>query len=184
MRDGTRSWLWAGRTGRALAVAAVLVAPAAARAVEAQAAAEVAESPDAVFALLTDFARWGELFPAVASLSVERVDEHSARLRTRTRVAGHTVRYTLAARIDADARSVDCVLEGGEPSDVRALASSWRLREAAGGGTRIELSVRSESGLPLPGFLERRITEQSARQSVDALVSALGERRLTLAAAD
>lgn len=169
--------------GITLAVAAA--APAALADDEAHASVEVAAPPDAVWALLADFARWEELFPTMGSVAVERVDEQRARLRTRTRVAGHTVRYTLDARSDARERRIECALAPGEPSDVAALVSRWRLVETPGGGTRIELSVRSDSGLPLPRFLERRMTALSTRQSVDALAAAVGaERRLTVAAAD
>lgn len=185
MRSGIARSRWSGwpiAAGFALALAAG--APGANAVVEAHAVAEVSERPEAVWALLQDFPRWDQVFPSVASVTVERVDERHVRLRTRTSVAGRSVRYTLAATIDAGEGRIDCALDPREPSDVRSLASSWRVRAVPGGGTRIELTVRSESGLALPRFVERRFTERSTRQSVAALVSALDERRLTLAAAD
>jgi carbon monoxide dehydrogenase subunit G len=166
------------------ALAAAALAPAARGAEEALATAEVAETPEAVWAVLSDFASWERVFPAVANLEVDRIDERRVRLHTRTRVAGRLVRYTLAATVDADAHRIDCALDRRAPTDVVALESSWRVHETPAGGARIELLVRSESGFALPGFVERRIAELSTRQSVDALVAALSERRVALAAAD
>lgn len=172
------------RGGRAAACALLLLAtapPAHARE-QAVASAEVADAPETVWALLTDFDGWEQLFPAVSSLAVERVDARSARLHTRTRVAGLSVRYTLAATLDAAARRLDCTLDRREPADIEALTSSWRVRATDGGGARIELVVRAESGLALPGFVERRFTALVTRASLDALVAALGAQRVALAA--
>lgn len=171
-----RGW----RTGLGIGLALALLAPAARAAEEARASARVADPPDAVWALLVDFARWDQVFPTVTSVAVEPVDARRVRLHTRTRVAGRTVRYTLAAEVDAAARRIDCTLDPDAPSDVQALASRWRVRETADGGSRIELAVRSESGMGLPRFLERRVTELSTRQSLAALVAALDERRARL----
>lgn len=186
MRSGRGSWRGRGLAAgiAALAVALAVAAPPARAAEETVAAAEVAEHPDAVWALLTDFDRWERVFPSVASLAVDRVDARRVRLHTRTRVAGRIVRYTLAATLDAEARRMDCALDPREPTDVAALHSSWRVTGTAAGGARIELHVRSESGFALPGFVERRITALSTRESVDALVAALSERRVALAAAN
>lgn len=172
-------------TGGALLAAVLLAAPPA-RAVEhASASADVAHSPDAVWALLSDFERWPQVFPSVTSLAVDRVDAQRVRLHIRTSVAGQVVRYTLAATVDADARRIDCALDPSAPADVAALASSWRVRRMPGGGARIELRVRSESGFAVPAFVERQITARSTRQSVSALVAALSaQRRVALAAAD
>lgn len=180
MRRGSgRSRGW--RSAACAALVAAALAPAARGAEEVLATAEVAETPAAVWALLSDFSGWERVFPSVASLEVDRIDERRVRLHTRTRVAGRLVRYTLAATVDAGARRIDCALDRRAPTDVVALESSWRVHETPGGGARIELAVRSESGLAVPGFVERRITELSARQSVDALVTALSERRVALA---
>lgn len=173
---------WGITAGIALALATGCPA---ARAEEAHASARVAERPEAVWALLVDFAGWERVFPSIASVAVEPVDERVVRLHTRSRVAGRTVRYTLAARIDPERRRIDCTLDPSGPSDVVALASRWQVVETPEGGARIELSVRSESGLAVPGFLERRMTALATRQSVAALVEALSAaRRLTVAAAD
>jgi hypothetical protein len=49
---------------------------------------------------------------------------------------------------------------------------------APGGGSLVELRVRSESGAAVPRFLERRVTERSARESVDALAAAVARAQL------
>lgn len=176
------------QTGLGLALALTLLAPTARAVEEARASARVADPPETVWALLVDFARWERIFPTVTRIAVEPVDERHVRLHTRTRVAGRTVRYTLAAEVDATRRRIDCALDPAAPNDVLALASHWRVRASAGGGSRIELAVRSESGIGLPRFLERRMTELSTRRSVLALVAALDAQRQRppspLAAAD
>jgi hypothetical protein len=165
------------RIGMGVGLALALLAPAARAVEEAHASARVADPPEAVWALLADFPHWDRVFPTVTSVAVEIVDDRHVRLHTLTRVAGQTVRYTLAAEVDAAARRIDCTLDPDAPSDVLALASHWRVRPSAGGGSRIELAVRSESGLGLPRFLERRVTEHSTRGSMAALVAALEEQR-------
>lgn len=173
------------RIGARAAACAVLLlskAPPAGAIEETVAAAEVAGPPEAVWALLTDFERWDRLFPSVASLVVDRLDEGRARLRTRTRIAGLSVRYTLLASLDPETRRLDCTLDRREPADIEALSSSWRIHETLEGGTRIELVVRARSGLGLPGFLERRFTGLHTRASLDALLAALGEPRVARAA--
>ena len=173
-----------GRIVRAALLVGLVLPPPASAAEEAFASAEVVHSPAAVWAVLSDFARWDQVFPSVASVAVERVDAHRVRLHLRTAVAGQLVRYTLATTVDAEARRIESTLDPSAPADVVALTSSWRVRETPAGGTRIELHVRSQSGLALPGFVERRFTERSTRQSVAALVSALAtERRVAHAAA-
>lgn len=165
------------------ALAALALAPAVARgAGEAVAAAEVESHPDVAWSLLTDFSRWDRVFPSVASLEVVERGERRFALRTRTRVAGLTVRYTLAATVHGAERRLDCTIDPGEPSDVRALDSSWRVTALPGGGSRIELRVRSDAGLSVPRFVERRMTEQRARESVDALAAALADYRVVAAA--
>lgn len=165
------------------ALAVLALAPGVARgAQEAVAAAEVESHPDVVWSLLTDFSRWDRVFPSVASLEVLERGERRFALRTRTRVAGMTVRYTLAATVHAAERRLDCTIDPGEPSDVRALDSSWRVTALPGGGSRVELRVRSDAGLSVPRFVERRMTEQRARESVDALAAALADYRVVAAA--
>lgn len=165
------------RIGLGLGLALALLAPAAHAVEEARASTRVADPPETVWALLVDFARWEQVFPTVTDLVVEPVDERHLRLHTRSRVAGRTVRYTLATEVDTAARRIDCTLDPNAPSDVLALASHWRVRASGDGGSRIELTVRSESGVGLPRFLERRMTELSTRRSVGALVAALDAQR-------
>jgi|SRR5690606_25071282 len=184
MRTPTRRHLERISCAAWLAVALLAAHPAAA-AEEAFASAEVAHSPEAVWAVLSDFSRWDRVFSSVSSLAVEPIDAVRTRLHLRTAVAGRVVRYTLIATSDARARRIDCALDRSAPADVAALASTWQLRETAAGDTRIELFVRSDSGVAVPRFVERRFTERSTRQSVEALVSALdAERPVAIAAAD
>ena len=86
---------------------------------------------------------------------------------------GRTVRYTVAAQIDTQARRIHLALDPDEPHDVAVLETTWRVHPHADGGSIVELHVVTSSGLPVPHFLERRITEGTTRNSVADLVRAL-----------
>lgn len=171
------------RIAVALATALLGSAPAGA-AEQASASARVPVPPAVVWSRLSDFDAWLDIFPSVAALDVHRVGERRARLRTTTRMAGRTVRYTLAAVLHPERCRIDLALDPTAPADLERLDSTWRVRRAAGGGSRIELDVTSDSGWPVPGFVERRLALRSAREAVEALVAALDGERDARAGAD
>jgi hypothetical protein len=126
-----------------------------------------------VLAVLTNFEAWSRVFAGVDTVATERRDARHARVRQVVRRAGHTLSYTLVVAVDPDAREVALALDPSEPSDVDDLRTTWRVRAHPDGGSTIELRVVSRSGLPVPSFVERRITEGTARSSLDDLVRAL-----------
>jgi hypothetical protein len=61
------------------------------------------------------------------------------------------------------------VLAADAPQDVEAMTAEWRVSEDGSGGTRIELRSTVRTGLPVPGFLERRVVARSIEASARAL---------------
>jgi len=161
------------RTLLTLTFAVLLASPAPADTVEANASAHVAASPERVLALLADFDSWGRVFRSVETLSTERCAPQRARVRQRVHRAGLTFAYTLAATVDPAARRVDLQLDPSEPSDMELVTSTWRVDPHPDGGAFIQLRVQSRTRLRVPAFLERRIAESTARDSLDELVRAL-----------
>lgn len=161
------------RFALALSFACLIAGRAAADAVEVTASARVGASPERVLAVLTDFEAWSRMFSGVDTVAAERCDERHARVRQVVRRAGHTLAYTLAVTVDPESRQVELILDPSEPADVDQLHTVWRVRAHPDGGSLIELRVVTRSGLPVPRFLERRVTQGTARASVDDLVRAL-----------
>jgi ribosome-associated toxin RatA of RatAB toxin-antitoxin module len=161
------------RFALSLLLALGLAGGAAADAVEVRMSARVAASPDRVLALLADFEAWDRVFTGIETRVAEQPGPHHARLRQRVQLMGRTMTYTLAVRVDAAARSVELALDPNEPNDVAELHSVWRVRPHADGGSTIELRVVTSSGLGVPAFVERRVTEGTTRASLDDLVRAL-----------
>ena len=132
--------------------------------------ARVPVEPARVWALLTDFDAQSTLFPSTLHSSVEWIDEQRLRLRQTVRVAGFVIRYTLATTLDRERGVIEGLLDPSEPHDVADIATTWRVAPHRQGGTRVELRVRMRSGLPVPGWLEQRVTERSARETMQRLV--------------
>lgn len=161
------------RLAPTLAVALTLATHAIADPVEVDLSAHVDASPEQVLAVLTNFESWGSLFVSVETLHAERQDPFHARVRQKARRAGHTLSYTLVATIDPNGRRVELALDPAQPHDLEELRTTWRIQALPNGGSRIDLHVLTDSGLPVPGFIERAVAEGTARTSLDELVVAL-----------
>lgn len=161
------------RLAPTLSLALLLAARAFADPVEVHLSAEVGASPEHVLGVLTNFEAWGDVFVSVETLRAERPDPLHARVEQKARRAGHTLAYTLVATIDPSARRVELALDPTRSHDLEELRTSWRIHGLPGGGSRIDLHVVTESGLPVPGFIERAVAEGTARTSLDELVVAL-----------
>jgi ribosome-associated toxin RatA of RatAB toxin-antitoxin module len=162
------------RAALALTVLLAIATAAEAETVEATATAHVAASPERVLAVLADFESWDRVFSGVETVRAERQDERHARVRQRVKRAGFTLAYTLAASVDPAAGRVEMALDESEPSDMERLSSSWHVAPHADGGSQIRLHVVTRTRLPVPAFLERRIAQITARDSLDDLIRALG----------
>jgi carbon monoxide dehydrogenase subunit G len=156
-----------------LVLALVLAGGAAADAVEVRMSARVAAAPERVLALLADFEAWDRVFTGVETRLAERRGASHARLRQHLRLMGRTVTYTLAAHVDAGARSIELALDPSERNDVAELRTTWRVRPHAEGGSTVELRVVTSSGMAVPAFVERQVTEGTVRATLADLVRAL-----------
>lgn len=161
------------RLAATLIFALAFAARAVADPVEVDLAAEVDAAPEHVLGVLTDFESWASVFVSVETLHAERQDPFHARVRQKARRAGHTLAYTLVATIDPGARCVELALDPNQAHDLEELRTTWRIHARPNGGSRIELRVVTDSGLPVPGFVERAVAEGTARTSLDELVLAL-----------
>jgi ribosome-associated toxin RatA of RatAB toxin-antitoxin module len=143
---------------------------------ESVASKRVAHAPDLVWATLNDVRTWRRFFPPGAEVRIEPLGGDRHHVRASTEMAGLRVRYAMIATMRQDQCQVQFELDPSHPADLRYLESTWHIRAVPGGGSEIVLRVESESGMPIPGFLERRLTDASARSSVEALVAELAER--------
>jgi hypothetical protein len=150
----------------------VVSAPRGAAGVEVFATAQVAAAPERVFAVLTKFGEWQQLFSGFRVLHTEQIDARSASIRQLTRVVGRPVVCTMAATLRPEDLRLDLVLDEDQPHDVDEIESQWRIH-AIDGGAKIELRVMMRSGLPLPAFLEQEVLARSTRRSLDDLVRAV-----------
>jgi hypothetical protein len=142
--------------------------------VEVHLSTHVDASPEHVLGVLTNFEAWGNVFVSVETLHAERQDPFHARVRQKARRAGHTLAYTLVATIDPIARRVELALDPTQSHDLEELRTTWRIHAIPDGGSQIQLDVVTDSGLPLPAFVERAVAEGTARTSLDELVAAVG----------
>jgi ribosome-associated toxin RatA of RatAB toxin-antitoxin module len=172
------------RAALAFTIAILLATPAVAETVEATASAHVTASPEHVLAVLADFESWHRVFSSVETVRAERQDAHRARVRQRVHRAGLTLAYTLAATVDPAARRVELVLDRDEPTDMEMLVTSWCVSPHPDGGSTIELRVVTRMRFPLPGFLERHVTQTTARDSVAELARALERSAISTASRD
>lgn len=161
------------RLALTLITALAVATAAAADPVEVDLTAQVDASPEHVLTVLTNFESWGRVFVSVETLHAERQDPFHARVRQKARRAGHTLAYTLVATIDPNARLVELALDPTQAHDLEELRTTWRIHALPTGGSRIELHVVTDSGLPVPGIVERAVAEGTARTSLEELVVAL-----------
>jgi hypothetical protein len=97
-------------------------------------------------------------------------------------MAGLRVRYSLIATTTQSQCQVRFSLDPSEPSDLRQLESTWTIERVDEGESRIVLRVVSDSGLPVPGFVERRFTAASTQETVDAFLEELATRAVEASA--
>lgn len=162
--------------------ALLLVAEAAEAQTESTAALHVAATPEQVWRVLADFESWTAVFPSLVEVRAERLAGDRVRIRQTSRVAGRTVAYTVAGSAHAADGRLELALDPSEPHDVAELSYRWLVTAHPDGGSQIELRVRSRSGLPMPGFLERRVAAKTTSDNLAALAQAALQREATVVA--
>lgn len=128
--------------------------------------------PSRVWAVLTDFESWRNLFPDRDIAGLEHTDDGLVRVLQSTTQMGIEIRFTTLHCVDAAAGRVAFTLDPDAEADLERLRGAWQLVPADGGAATIVL-LRSEvsSRHPVPGFLERRVTRTSVSDSLRALAA-------------
>jgi len=129
----------------------------------------VALEPERVFEVLGDVQAWPAYMPDLERIEVEPLGPNRLAVRQTHRVLGRSVRTHSIAVVDSQRRRIVLALAPDAPQDVEIMTAEWRVSEDGSGGTRIELRSTVRTGLPVPGFLERRVVARSIEASARAL---------------
>jgi ribosome-associated toxin RatA of RatAB toxin-antitoxin module len=135
--------------------------------------------PDAVWAVLTDFASWPRFVPNLADVSVAReAGEHPAIvLRQHTRVFGFGFSATTRRQLDAERRIVWDQLVPGADSDVAALSGFWQVLDLGGGRSLLRFQSRVALAGSLPHALESWLIERGAPDALEAFGAEIERRQ-------
>ena len=126
--------------------------------------ADIAATPQACFAALTDFESLPSWQGAVRAVHVLERDERGrgAVVEYEVDVKFKTVRYRLRQVYDEPRRLASEYLGG----DFRDFCGEWRFEPRGEGGTHAELDLRIDPGLFVPGFLRRAIADAVMRRAL------------------
>ena len=139
---------------------------------------EIDASPADVWNVLTDFDAWAEIFPHVQRVQVERVSSERVVVRQRTEAFGWAVEYTSRSTLSPAEGRIAVELDRSRPHDIQELTGVWEITPNTDGTvTVLELRLRIVSGLPIPGFVERRFVGRSVKQTVAAVAAEVERRR-------
>jgi len=126
-------------------------------------------APQAIYAVVVDFAAYPRLFPEIKAAEVLSRDGR----RVRAEFRGNMVvpfRYVLDLDCDEAALSVDWRYVEGEV--VKSSEGGWRFA-AEGDGTRVDYRVAMEIAAPVPGFILRKITDGLVSLSLPAMFASI-----------
>ena len=133
-------------------------------------AAEMAATPDEIFATVIDFESYPEWQSAVKRVRVHERDEEGRPtvVETVSNLKVREVRYVLRYHYDeAPERIRWDYVEG----DARSVSGEYVLADAGDGRTRVTYRLEVDAGVPVPGLLRRRLTGQVMKGSVQDLKS-------------
>ena len=126
--------------------------------------------PAAVFAVLTNHARFAEFMPRIEKVEVSRRTDSGERVLQTVDATISTVRYALDYQWSAAALRLEFALAPGVPADIKAAAGSWQLWELDGGKSALlEYRVRADIGRAVPGFIKDFLQSRGAKDAVEAI---------------
>lgn len=165
-----------GRLLRVHAVAMLLLLPFLAASVAAadqeMARIQTRIGADRVWATLTDFSRWPNIFPDLVSLCEEVSDDDKLLLRQAMRSFGLQLVHTSRVDLDPASRRLDLELAPSYPHGLEEFTSTWIVTSLDDESSVIELRVRADLALPIPGFVKRSLLRDSVQESAQALIDA------------
>jgi ribosome-associated toxin RatA of RatAB toxin-antitoxin module len=110
--------------------------------------------------------------------SVEILDQPDERHRTTAwsvRLKGSVLRWTEAELIDHAARRFDFEQLSG---DLDEFVGHWAVHPAPGGGSRVELHVTFDIGIPLLAEMLNPVAADALRESAAQMLESLEQRLL------
>jgi ribosome-associated toxin RatA of RatAB toxin-antitoxin module len=134
----------------------------------AEGSVEVAATPQAVMAVVTDFDAYPEWVGNLEQVEVLARDRRGrgTRVAFRLRTPVLSAAYTLAYRYAPREGGVSWEYVEGTLED---LSGSYTLEPTAGGGTMVTYRLQVELGMPLPGLVKRQAARQIVRSALGDL---------------
>jgi ribosome-associated toxin RatA of RatAB toxin-antitoxin module len=132
----------------------------------------VPTGPDPIWAILTEPARYPEIFPGLRAVEVLESSERAWLLKTEGKVGPFSFRYFTRYQLDPDARTMTWRLDTTRDNDVFDDNWGWWQLVPEDGGTLVVYAIGSvaSSWQPLAGFFERRGIMQALAALRDAAV--------------
>lgn len=136
---------------------------------------ETSASPDTVFAVAADLARYPEWAQGVSSVEVLEQDESGLAVKARFEVEGFIkrIRYELDYEYDRPNRISWLAVPG---ADIKEMEGYYEFNALDDGGTEIVYALRVEPAFVVPGFLRRQAERQIVGSALRGLKKAAEDR--------
>ena len=129
---------------------------------------ESTASPEEVFAVAVDLARYPEWATGVNVVDVLETDERGRPARARFEIEGFIKRISYELRYDYDEpRRMEWRAVPGD--DIREMHGSYEFNALEGRGTEIVYALRVEPAFTVPGFLRRQAEKQIVSSALRGL---------------
>jgi ribosome-associated toxin RatA of RatAB toxin-antitoxin module len=132
----------------------------------------VPAGPDAIWAILTEPARYPEIFPGLRTVEVLESSERAWLIKTDGKFGPFSFRYFTRYQLEPEARTMTWRLDSTRENDVFDDNWGWWQLVPEEGGTLVVYAIGSvaSSWQPLAGFFERRGIMQALAALRDAAV--------------
>src|SRR5262245_22513189 len=132
------------------------------------AAALIAQPPELVWKVLTDFERRPQFLPGAKEIRVVRVEGNRVWLDERAQILLITINYRVINTLEPETGVMSWVLDKEVAHDIADSEGTWRVI-ALDGGTRtlVTYQARIDTGQPVPGFLESFLMKRSLPQLIE-----------------